>query len=174
MGSGKLSPHLYCHSGNPFRVEIGLFRVAGSDLAAEITRCDFETARQGTESFSVYGDIKGFEWQQTQTDKPLLFTLEPHEGSGHMGRSRTVTPLEVPDNTEGLPEEIAPFTQVGGYRGSLPHLVHEFVSSIVEERAPAINAITAANWCAAGLCAHASALQDSQIVTIPDFGAFST
>ncbi len=171
MGSGRLSPNIQRPGGNPFRLETGLFRVANSDLAAEITRCDFETARQGTENFSVYGDAGGFEWQQSHDGKHQLYTLEPYGGPGHMGRRTTVTPLEVPNITAGLPQEIASFGQAGWYRGSQPHLVHEFVRSIVEERAPAIDAVTSANWCAAGLCAHESALRDGETVVIPDFGA---
>ncbi len=42
--------------------------------------------------------------------------------------------------------------------GSHPHLVHEFLSSIIEQRPSAINAETAASWTAPGVCAHLSAL----------------
>ena len=48
-------------------------------------------------------------------------------------------------------------------------LVHEFVRSIVEERAPAIDAVTAANWTAAGICAHQSAMQGGAEVEVPRF-----
>jgi hypothetical protein len=54
------------------------------------------------------------------------------------------------------------FEQGGGHHGSHPDLVHEFVRSIMERRAPAIDAVTAANWTAAGICAHELALQGAQ------------
>jgi hypothetical protein len=45
---------------------------------------------------------------------------------------------------------------------SHPHLVHEFVRSIVEGRPPAIGAVTAA-----GICAHESAMQGGRVVEVP-------
>ena len=62
-------------------------------------------------------------------------------------------------------------SDTGGHGGSHPHLVHEFVRSIVEGRKPRIDEVTAANWTAAGICAHASAMQGGARVIIPDFGA---
>jgi len=47
--------------------------------------------------------------------------------------------------------------------------VHEFVRSIVEGRRPAIDAVTAANWTAAGVCAHESAMQGGAEVEVPAF-----
>jgi len=47
--------------------------------------------------------------------------------------------------------------------------VHEFVRSIVEARSPRIDAITAANWTAAGIAAHQSALSGGQEVEVPSF-----
>jgi hypothetical protein len=47
--------------------------------------------------------------------------------------------------------------------------VHEFVSSVVENRAPAVDHTKAANWSAVGIAAHASALLDGEPVTIPKF-----
>jgi hypothetical protein len=48
--------------------------------------------------------------------------------------------------------------------------VHEFVRSIIEDRPSAIDAVTAANWTAAGICAHESALRGGAAVEIPRFG----
>ncbi len=45
----------------------------------------------------------------------------------------------------------------------------EFVRSIVEDRQPAIDALTAAHWTAAGICAHESALAGGLEVLVPDF-----
>jgi hypothetical protein len=47
--------------------------------------------------------------------------------------------------------------------------VHEFVRSIVEQRKPAIDAVTAAHWTAAGICAHESAMNGGKEVIIPSF-----
>jgi hypothetical protein len=89
-----------------------------------------------------------------------------------------------PDRADLLPEPVRKYTsrfvynnpkthlsfkQGGGHHGSHPHLVHEFVRSIIEDRAPWIDAGTAANWTAAGICAHESAMRGGAEVVIPNF-----
>ena len=59
--------------------------------------------------------------------------------------------------------------QGGGHGGSHPHLVHEFISSLIENRDPKPNAVTSANWTCVGICAHESATQGGQIVKLPAF-----
>ena len=63
------------------------------------------------------------------------------------------------------------FTQGAGHGGSLPHLVHEFLTSLVNNRHPFPSARQSANWTCVGLCAHESALKGGAIVKLP---AFST
>jgi hypothetical protein len=104
------------------------------------------------------------------------------------GRGRPITKERVapPSYRDQLPEAIRHFDghqiipdpknphqsvlQGGSHHGSHPHLVHEFVRSIVEQRQPAVDAVTAANWTAAGICAHRSAMQGGMAVEIPLFG----
>jgi hypothetical protein len=43
------------------------------------------------------------------------------------------------------------------------------VRSIVEARPSRIDAVTGANWTAAGICAHASAMRGGQTVDVPSF-----
>ncbi|MDR0472744.1 MAG: hypothetical protein LBH43_03600, partial [Treponema sp.] len=57
----------------------------------------------------------------------------------------------------------------GGHGGSHPHMVHEFIRSILEGRKAWINEIKGANIVAAGICAHESAMKDGKIIDIPDF-----
>lgn len=172
LGSGRISPERTAKYGSPFAVESALLKLKDSVIGAEVARSLFETARQYVESFTVFGDRASFEWEQV-------------EGSGHVLHvGEDPEPVEVPDFADRLPDEIARFTTQGvydddnkhlsfiqgaGHGGSHPHLVHEFVRSIVEERPSAIDAVTGANWTAVGICAHASALADGERVTIPDF-----
>ncbi len=92
--------------------------------------------------------------------------------------------IEAPDRQDLLPHSSARYTQSfvyhsqhahlsfkqgGGHHGSHPHRVHEFVRSIVARRQPWIDAVTAANWTAAAICAHESAMKGGAAVEIPSF-----
>ncbi|MBQ9750589.1 MAG: gfo/Idh/MocA family oxidoreductase, partial [Clostridia bacterium] len=57
----------------------------------------------------------------------------------------------------------------GGHHGSHPHLVHEFVMSIVEDRKPWIDEVLGGNITAAGLCAHESAMKNGESIIVPEF-----
>jgi predicted dehydrogenase len=167
FGSGTLRPDIQQSGGNTFPLETAIFQLAETNIAAEVTRSWFQTARPYTEAFSVYGDRRGFEWQQLEHEEPLLYTLEPLQ-PGRWGREVTAERVVTPDRVDLLPDSIAHFTE-GGHGGSHPHLVHEFVRSIVEARRPAIDAVTAADWTAPGICAHESAMREGEPIAIPDF-----
>ncbi|WP_420113969.1 Gfo/Idh/MocA family protein [Pseudactinotalea sp.] len=172
LGSGRISDELAAHYGSPFAVETALVTTRQGVVGAEVARSLFETAREYVESFTVFGEHATFEWEQTQGSGHVLHVGEKPE------------PLEVRDFAELLPAEIAQFTTHGvygednehlsfvqgaGHGGSHPHLAHEFIRSIVEERPSAIDAETAANWTAVGICAHESAMAGGERVRIPDF-----
>ena len=129
----------------------------------------------------MYGENACYEWQM-EGENPVLFRMSPVV-PGHT-RTQTTECPEPPDRADLLPPSVGQFTkrfvygederhlsfeQGGGHHGSHPHMVHEFVRSIVERRQPWINAITAANWTAAGLCAHESAMAGGREVIVPKF-----
>jgi predicted dehydrogenase len=182
FGSGVMRQELHRQYGNPYPVETAIFRLEGTDTAAEVTRSLFHTARAYVESFNVYGENMTFEWQQIEDEEPVLFRMEPLRPG--RGRPIKVERISAPDRQDLLPKEIARFTQRGvydetnphlsflqggGHSGSHPHLVHEFVRSIVRDRPPYVDAVTAANWTAAGISAHHSAMQEGAEVVIPCF-----
>lgn len=182
FGSGTMRPELHEQYGNPFPVETAIFEMDNpTPLAAEVTRSLFHTARDYTESFNIYGEKATFEWEQIEDEQPIVFHMTPQEGRGS---KLSVERIDAPDRQDLLPQSIARFTQRsiydetdphrsflqgGGHGGSHPHLVHEFVSSIIENRQPWPDAVTTANWVAAGICAHESAMQGGARVEIPDF-----
>ena len=117
-------------------------------------------------------------------EDPLLFRMIPVE-PGQV-RQVSVDRPTPPDAADRLPDAIGKYTrrfvynardahllfeQGGGHHRSHPHLVHEFVRSIIERRPPAIDAVTAAHWTAAGICAHTSAMRGGEAVVVPDFAA---
>ncbi|MCB0717805.1 MAG: Gfo/Idh/MocA family oxidoreductase [Bacteroidetes bacterium] len=171
FGSGRIKDEYVEKYNSPFAAETTLIKLRDSNLACEVTRSLFDTIRQYRESFDVYGTERSFEWEQLIGDGPVIF-------SGYEDAER----IEVPDFGHLLPPEIAPFTlagvyddenehtsfiQGGGHGGSHPHLVHEFVRAIVEDRHSVADARRAANWTMTGVCAHESALQGGKRIDIP-------
>lgn len=185
FGTGRMREELVKQYGNPYPMETAIFKLEGTDIAAEATRSLFHLGREYQESFNVYGENAVFEWGQMLSDQLALFKIEPLEQmKDGRGRETTAERVAAPDYADGLPESIRRFTQRGvyddanphlsflqggGHGGSHPHLVNEFVQSIVEERPPYIDAVTAANWTAAGICAHESAIRDGELITVPSF-----
>lgn len=173
LGSGRINEQLIKKYNSPFAIETCHIKLKDSDLSAEITRSLFNTAREYVESFDVYGSKKSFEWQQTDKDDPVVFTGEKAER------------VKVPDYAHLLPEGVRQFTtkcvydleenehlsfkQGSGHGGSHPHLAHEFIMSILENRDPFPNAPQSANWTSIGILAHESAMQGGEKKTLPHY-----
>lgn len=185
-GSGSMRKDLQKQYGNPFPVETAIFKLEKGGVAAEVTRSLFQTARAYTESFNVYGTRAGFEWEQLEKDEdPVVYKLgDTLRSAESRGLPLIIERVSPRDRQDLLPKEIARFTVKskydetnpqksfevgGGHGGSHPHLVHEFIRSIVEKRKPWIDSVTAANWTAAGICAHESAMKNGKTVRIPFF-----
>lgn len=181
FGSGQMREELHRQYGNPWPVETAIFQLDKPNLCAEVTRSLFHCARLYMESFAVYGENACYEWQMEDKD-PVLFRQSPVR-PGERRSSEAEFPVP-PDRADLLPPSVGRYTrrfvygkdqthlsfeQGGGHHGSHPHLVHEFVSSITEKRSPRIDSVTAANWTAAGICAHESAMQGGAEVVVPGF-----
>ena len=180
FGSGTIREELAKIHQSPFAIESAHIKFKNSDLSAYVYRSLFDVARQYRESFEVYGSQKSFEWSLIEHEPHVLHTakLPEHE------IPKKVT---VPDYAHLLPESIQAFTTKGvydiadnthlsftqgaGHGGSHPHLAHEFVSALMENRDPFPNAAQSANWTSVGILAHQSALKGGQIIQVPDFNA---
>jgi predicted dehydrogenase len=178
FGSGTIRKDLIGKYSSPFAVESTHIKFKDSDLTARIYRSLFDTARQYRESFDVYGTKKAFEWQLIEGEDPVLHTAKKPE-------PEIPARVKVPDYGHRLPAEIRQFTQAGvynadeqqhlsfiqgaGHGGSHPHLAHEFLMALVENREPYPNAVQSANWTCVGICAHQSALKGGELVRLPDF-----
>jgi len=178
-GSGRIREDLISRYGSPFAVETATFTIKDSDVAAEVTRSLFDTARQYRESFDATGSKKSFEWQQVENEDPVIHTkntpLLP------LTEPEIAQRVKVPDYARLLPEPIRRFTQPsaiqdaehlsflqgGGHGGSHPHLVHAFLGAVKGERPALPDATTSANWTMVGLCAHESAMKGGEKIVIP-------
>lgn len=178
FGSGTIREELHVHYNSPYAVESTHIKFKDSDLSAHVYRSLFDTARQYRESFEVYGSKKSVEWPLIEGRPLVVHTAK---------RPEPEIPEEVhsPDYAHLLPESIQRFTTGGvydtdehqhlsfiqgaGHGGSHPHLVHEFVSALVEKREPFPNARQSANITCVGILAHESATKGGEIIKLPDF-----
>lgn len=178
FGSGTIRKELIKKYKSPFAVESAHIKFKGSDLSARIIRSLFDTARQYRESFDVYGSKKSIEWPLIEHEPMVLHTAKKPE---HEIPSK----VQSPDYAHLLPEPIQMFTTKGvydlaanthlsftqgaGHGGSHPHLAHEFLRALVENRHAFPNAVQSANWTCTGILAHESALKGGKVIKLPDF-----
>lgn len=180
-GSGRIREDLIKRYNSPFALETATFKIAGSDVVAEVTRSLFDTARQYRESFDVTGSKKSFEWQQVENEEPVIHTKSSAEKP--IAEPEIPKRTKVPDFAHLLPEPIRRFTQPaaiqdaehlsflqgGGHGGSHPHLTHNFLMACLGEKPAFPDAPTSANWTMVGICAHESAMKGGERVALPRF-----
>lgn len=87
---------------------------------------------------------------------------------GQRGRKVSVKRMDLPPMADLVPDAIVEVVRTSRIRRQtgIP-MAHEFVRSIVEHRPPAVDVFTAANWTAAGVCAHESAMCNGERVAVP-------
>ncbi len=173
-GSGRIREEFIPKYGSPFALETATFKIAGTDVCAEVTRTLFDVARQYRESFDVTASNVSFEWQQVEGEDPVLHMRGLPE---HQIPRR----VKVPDFAGRLPEPIRKFTgaihdathlsfvQGGGHGGSHPHLAHNFLMAVLGEQPAFPDAAVSANWTQVGICAHESAMAGGTRVEIPQY-----
>jgi predicted dehydrogenase len=178
FGSGTIRHEMAGIYGSPFAVETAHVKLRHSDLSARIVRSLFDVARQYRESIDVYGTKQAFEWPLIEGEQAVLHTAKRAE---HEIAER----VAVPDFAHRLPAGIQKFTQKGvydlagnehlsftqggGHGGSHPHLAHEFLRALVEDREPWPNARQSANWTCVGIHAHATAMAGGQRMELPSW-----
>jgi RNA recognition motif-containing protein len=142
------------------------------------------------------GRMRGFAFVTMATDAAAQAAIAGMNGKSIEGRPLVVhtakrpepeipQEVECPDYAKLLPEPIQRFTTKGvydaddhqhlsftqgaGHGGSHPHLVHEFVNALVENKVPYPNAAQSANITCVGILAHESAKQGGKIINLPAF-----
>lgn len=174
-GTGRVSADKAATYGCPYAGETATFTFEDSDVVVESTRWLFEVIRQCREGFDLYGTEMSFEWEQVIDDGHVIYTGTDDAEKIHCPDTGEMLPESIRRFT--LREEISDMTQASfrqglGHGGSHPHLVHQFISAIVEDRDTPVNELVSATITCMGICAHESAMNGSQPVEIPDFGFF--
>ncbi len=175
FGSGTVRDDIAQKSGNKFALETCHIRIKNTDLTAHIWRCLYDVARQYRESFDVYGTKKSFEWTLVEHEPHVIHTAKkPEPRFRRRSRFRTML-ICCPSRFAGSRCRQKSTMQITCrfFRAAAmaihPHLVHEMLSALVEDRDPRPNAVTSANWTCVGICAHESALKGGEIVRLPEF-----
>jgi len=172
LGSGRLSMDKADKYGCPFAVETATFTFENSNVIAEAHRCLFETVRQVRESFDVYGDKMSFEWEQTLGEGHTVFYGIDDFKKFHASDSVDILPQEIRkfSSRDQINDPSQPsFIQGSGHGGSHPHLCQAFISAILGGKEPVVDVYRSANFTAAGICAHQSAMEGGKILEIPVF-----
>ena len=88
---------------------------------------------------------------------------------GHM----TGTQFEPQSDKAKLPDltkpQLPPAMPAGGHGGSHGYLSNEFITALLEERAPLVDIAWSLNMTVAGVVAHQSALKDGELLKVPQY-----
>ncbi len=149
--------------GNPFVNTVALFKTSGGHAARV---CEFRRCAWGawTTRFEFYG-----------TEMTFRSAPEHEQDFGHdrIAFDEQVKRFHPEHQMHTLPIELVA-DAYHGHKGSHPYIVHEFISSIVQQRRPAVDVYEAVAYTAPGIYAQESALKGGEWVEIRDFGSAAT
>jgi predicted dehydrogenase len=195
FGSGTIREELIPRYNSPFAVETAHFKFRNSDISARVYRSLFDTARQYRESFDVFGSKKAFEWPLIEGEGPVLHTSKKPQAEAaervKVPDYAHLLPKEIQPFTTKTFFELEDYRHIAeaagadpdgthahlvndpgsleGHGGSHPHLTHEFVSALIDDRDPFPNAVQSANITCVGILAHESALKGGEKIHLPEF-----
>lgn len=117
----------------------------------------FETAEDGASRMLM---CKGVHGKVAETGR-VFGERGWMEGTEYHGAAKELPDLRRP----GLPPGMDP----GGHGGSHGHLTNEFVHSILEDRPPAVDIVSALHMTVCGIVAHESALRGGERLPVPAY-----
>ena len=141
--------------------------VASADTSPVVWRPLLERTRLGPDAIHKFEAQDLVAKTANARATHLRVTMYPDGGIMRMRLfGRAIEPLceDALDDEEGDGAD-----EGGGHGGSHPHLVHEMIRSLIEDRDPRPNAVTAANWTCVGICAHESTMKGGELVRLPEF-----
>lgn len=125
---------------NPFATEIAIFRTSEGGMSRMAVSWD--TPGDSGERGRIRGQKGSFYGKYEGIDKVLTNQARP-----------------------GLPPGVSP----GGHGGSHGRLTDEFVSAILQDRNPLVDIVMSLNLTVPGIVAHQSAMNDGELLKIPQF-----
>lgn len=178
VGSGTMSEALSSKYNNPYPVE-DAFLCFENGLKGQVVRGLFECSALPVETFNIYGSKRTFmdeymsaiitkDYDEKQYDCAAFTTEYIKYPNCYNLLPKELHRFTV-DVTETITDELLKTAPLSGHGGSHPHLCHEFVSSIIENRKSAIDEELSANITATGICAHISAMNDGVPQIVPIF-----
>lgn len=180
-GTGTMDEKYVKRYGNPYPIEDALLEFENG-LKAEVVRGLFECAARSCEAFNIYGSQKSLMseycsriiekiYEESQYDK-FAWNIKDVKWRNFYNRlPEEIQRYTLSPNLEKL-DNYKDFLETGElcmHEGSHPHLVHEFVSCVVEGRKSITDEDISANITAAGVCAHISAMNDGKQIEVPVF-----
>jgi predicted dehydrogenase len=155
---------------NPFWNTTGLFKTSGGHCSR--ISVFWHVASGGTERGSIYGSMMSYIMERPEGSPDTVIAISKDgksvlDANGYPEGDVKIDAYKEPNHWEVLP----PSMRVpAGHGGSHTFLTHEFISSIVEDRWPTVNAYEAIAFTMPGIIAHQSALRGGESMKIKDYG----
>ena len=138
---------------NPFNGAVALFRTDKGHMC----RCSLIwTGTRGGDRASLFGTTMSY-YMPNESDGQRFLVTGPSAPDWK----------DAPDFSARLPE---PLRIPSGHGGSHVFLTHEFITSLVEDREPAIDVHESLAMTVPGIVGHQSALKDGETLKVPVFG----
>ena len=155
---------------NPFWNGTALFKTSGGHSAR--ISVFWHVGNKECVRASFYGSILSYIMARPEGAPDSIIQISKQgetviDVNGYPEGSVKIQAYQEPSHLELLPE---PMRVPSGHEGSQAFLTHEFISSIVEDRWPAVNVYEAIAYTLPGIIAHQSALRDGKPMKIRDYG----
>ena len=155
---------------NPFWNTTSFFKTSGGHCSR--ISVFWHVAAGGTERGAVYGDRMSYIMARPEGSPNTVVTISKDgktilDANGYPEGDVKIEAYRQPNHVEKLPESLR---VQSGHGGSHTFITHEFVSAIIEDRLPAVNAWEAVAYTVPGIVAHQSALRGGEPMKIKDYG----
>jgi predicted dehydrogenase len=155
---------------NPFWDTTAFFKTSGGHCSR--IAVFWHVATGGTERGAVYGDRMSYIMARPEGSPNTVVTISKDgktviDANGYPEGVVKQEAYKQPNHWEKLPEALRVRS---GHGGSHTFITHEFISSILENRHPAVNVWEAIAYTVPGIVAHQSALRGGEPMKIKDYG----